>query len=471
MPKPNIIWIFADQMRGMAMSCAADHHGPDCNVYTPNLDRLASEGTRFTTACSTNPVCVPMRFSLMTGARSISRLIPAIHYRISPAERCIAHEFNDGGWHTAQFGKWHLYSAPMGSLDLGYIPREYRGGFREWHGWESNNNHYNCKIWHDDNREPESRDEHATDVVFDEFDKFLDRRTEPFFATLSIQAPHPQFQVQERYRQAQAPRRLEMHPNVREPGDWPEPDPDHLLGIDVADRLQNLEHETRTYYAMIEHIDDRLGQMISRLKELGIADNTYILFFADHGEMLGSQHRIGKSVPYEESVNIPFIVRGPDIAAGRVHDLPICVEDIFPTTCGLAGIEPQNNLEGLNLSAFLRDPGQKPDRDAVFLEQVEELRQTMKGLPRLPWRAVRTERWMFAALPHKPWLLFDMHNDPYQLNNLVDDPAHNAVREEMIDRLLAHLRRINDQFQFSREGIARHAPDGPNWPIPWMPHS
>jgi arylsulfatase A-like enzyme len=316
--RPNVIWVFADQMRGQAMSCATERHGPDCNVHTPNLDRLAGEGTRFSAACSSYLVCVPFRFTAMTGQYAHSRVVPTIHYRMSPAERTIADEFTDAGYHTAYFGKWHLDGGPMGGPGGPCrLPENRRGGFREWHGFNLRNDYYDTWIQHDD-AEPVFHEGYQTDVLFDLFCDWLRQRdAQPFFGALSFEAPHPPMEVPEENRRRQADRRMWRRPNVAEPGGKPFDDSRHLWGQGWEEELANWEERARCYYAMVENADDNLGRLMGVLEETGLADDTVVLFFADHGELLGSHHLFTKSSPYEESINIPFIVRGPGIRAGQ----------------------------------------------------------------------------------------------------------------------------------------------------------
>lgn len=471
--RPNILWIFADQMRGMAMSCATAHHGPECNVYTPNLDRMAAEGVRFANACSTYPVCVPFRFTLMTGRRAMTRNIPAIHYRMSPAERTIAHDFNDAGYHTAYFGKWHLHAVPMGADTGGYVPPEYRGGFAEWHLLGEGLDRFHVPVYHGDEREPRVHDQYQTDLYFDMLNDFLGRnRSRPFFSVLSFGPPHSPFIPPEKNAQRQNERHLQWRPNAAIHEGAPPDDPEKLFnwGCNAGGTPlcpDQLERDLRGYYAMIENIDDNMGRLFDTLEDLGLRDNTYVFFFSDHGEMLGSHWLYEKRNPFEESVRIPLIVTGPDVARGQVYALPTCTEDFLPTTRGLAGLPVRDGeFEGLDLSAYLRDPRARPQREAVFLELVDELRQTMT--PRVPWRAVRSERYKFIALQQKPWALYDLEQDPYEMNNRIADPDCSAVRESLIDKLIAHLQRVEDAFPFDREGIARHAPDGMAWAIPWF---
>jgi arylsulfatase A-like enzyme len=139
--RPNILLVISDQLRRHALGCYGDP-----NISTPHLDRLAAEGVRFANSCVTYPVCVPSRFTLMTGQHAHSRLVPAIGWRMSPAERTIAHELGDAGYQTAYVGKWHLFGAHPGrgrplarKRGLTPIPRPFRGGFECWRAFEFRN--------------------------------------------------------------------------------------------------------------------------------------------------------------------------------------------------------------------------------------------------------------------------------------------------------------------------------------------
>jgi arylsulfatase A-like enzyme len=147
--RPNVLVILCDQMRRSAMGCAGDP-----NVSTPHLDRLAAQGARFANACVTYPVCVPSRFTLMTGEYAHSRLVPAIGWRMSPAERTIAHELGEAGYQTAYIGKWHLFGAHPGrgrplarKRGLTPIPRPFRGGFEYWRGFEFRNDPFDTYVF------------------------------------------------------------------------------------------------------------------------------------------------------------------------------------------------------------------------------------------------------------------------------------------------------------------------------------
>ena len=137
--RPNILIVLSDQLRRHALSSYGDP-----NILTPHLDALADRGVRFENACSTCPICVPFRFTLMTGLFAHDRKVPGIEYRMSPQERTLADDFNEAGYETIYVGKWHLDGGHgrMGSarqVGRTQIKKRYRGRWQKWFGFELRN--------------------------------------------------------------------------------------------------------------------------------------------------------------------------------------------------------------------------------------------------------------------------------------------------------------------------------------------
>jgi arylsulfatase A-like enzyme len=191
---------------------------------------------------------------------------------------------------------------------------------------------------------------------------------------------------------------------------------------------RDLLDDLRVYYAMIENLDDNIGRLVAALRANGQLDNTIIALTADHGELLGSHGLLAKQRPWEESLGIPLIVSGAGTPASVVAD-PVCTEDLFPTLLGLAGVTPRDPKPGIDLSPLVRGSQAGIDREGVLLEFVAEMRP---GLPfhDETWRGIRTRRFKYTVLGDahggRPWQFFDLENDPYEMTNLVDDPAHAA---------------------------------------------
>ncbi|MFH5801005.1 sulfatase [Haladaptatus sp. CMAA 1911] len=464
--RPNVLFILCDQMRRQAMSCAGDP-----NVSTPNLDRLAENGVRFTNANSTAPICVPARLSLVTGQHPHTRNAHH-HWRMSPAERTYGHEFTESGYQTGYIGKWHL-------ADVGRsrpVPKQYRGGFEYWRGFELKNDPFDTAYYKDNEPKPHPIEGYQTDGLFDLGVEFLDDggiEDEPFCLTISVEPPHPPFIAPKSYLEDWEDRSLELRPNVPFPHSEP---PLNILGKpysqwgDIESTTEELYkqypyhgeiffEEMRKYYAMIENLDDNVGKLIEELERRGIRDETAIVFTSDHGELLGSHGYMAKQHPYEESVGVPLIVSYPNggIDTGSTIDTPTCTEDIVPTFLGLASIESEREFPGVDLTPLMQGEEGTLDRDGVLLEFVREVR------PQLPyheetWRGFRTVRYKYTVKGYdnmspgsftewgEPWQLFDLEEDPYEQKNLIDDPNHRDVAQQMHGRLRDALIEYDDQY-------------------------
>lgn len=423
MSRPNLLVILSDQLR----RCALGAYG-DPNVHTPNIDALAERGARFTNASSTYPVCVPFRFSLMTGEYAHTRWVPSIEWRMSPAERTLADEFNDAGYDTAWFGKWHLYNIGGSGLyptsnvvkaSRTPIPRLYQGRWQRFAGFDICNDPFDTYYVNEADPTLHKIDGYQTDGLTDLVIDYLRAdRPDPFAAVLSVEPPHPLFTAPPEYLDRWRDRELVLRDNVDLSKDY------NLRSPHSNDLLDDL----RVYYAMVENLDDNVGRLVTALRETGRLDDTVIVMLADHGELLGSHGLLAKQRPYEESIGIPLIVSGPPIGQhARVIDDPVCTEDLFPTLLGLTGLAARDPKPGVDLSALIRGEQQALDRDGVLLEFVAELR---RGLPFFdePWRGFRSQRYKYTVVGDghggAPWQFFDLDNDPYEQHNLVDDPKH-----------------------------------------------
>jgi len=451
--RPNVVVVLCDQMRREAMSCAGDP-----NVSTPNLDRLAREGVRFTNANSTYPICVPARLSFVTGEHAHTRHAHHI-WRMSPAERTFAHELGDAGYETAYVGKWHLADVSQDRP----VPPELQGGFDYWRGFELKNSPFETAYYADDDPTPRPIEGYQTDGLFDLGFEFLDARTsrDPFCLTVSVEPPHPPFIAPEEYLAEWEDRDLELRENV------PYPDDDALPGqysrwgdpTEATEELyerpgyfgDTLLDEMRGYYAMIENLDDNVGRLLDELDARGIREETAVVFISDHGEMMGSHGLMAKQHPYEESVGIPFIVSYPGggIDDGRTIAAPTCTEDWYPTILGLAGIDAPEK-PGVDLTPLIRGEQPSLSRAGVLLEFVREIRPNMPYHEET-WRAFRTERYKYTVKGDRvqgaePWQLFDLREDPYEQHNLIGDPDHEDVALELHGELRTALVDSRDDY-------------------------
>lgn len=415
--RPNVIIVLCDQLRRQALGCYGDG-----DAVSPHIDRLAADGVRFANACSTYPICVPFRFTMMTGQHAHTRLVPGIEWRMSPAERTLADEFNEADYETVYVGKWHLDGGHgrMGSAEQTNrtpVRRPYQGRWHKWLGFELRNGPHDTWYFEDDDPTPRKIEGYQTDGLFDLAMQHLETgrdTSKPFHLVLSVEPPHPPYEAPPELEAAWADRDIGV--------------PLNFVAKTDEGRARLLA-QRRTYYAMIENLDTNVGRLRTFLNERDLADNTVLVFISDHGELLGAHGLTSKQRPFEESVGVPLIVydpRRPD-RAGAVVDEPTCTEDLFPTFLGLAGLTPRDQLPGRDLSGLASGAESGLERPGVLLEFVAELRDGQPFYDEV-WRGFRSRQYKYTVKGDKngatPWQLFDLDADPHEMTNLVDDDAH-----------------------------------------------
>ena len=216
------------------------------------------------------------------------------------------------------------------------------------------------------------------------------------------------------------------------------------------------------YFSHISALDEEIGRLMKKLAQLGIADHTIVCYSSDHGDMLGSFGLSNKNKPWEESINVPFVIRWPGvIPAGKPLDTIFSTVDIAPTLLALAGEPVPARMQGADISDILKGK-QAPGPESAFImgemndgedQQVRTARREAKKANgrRRPdsWRGVRTRRHTFARHggrwgAQEPWLLYDNENDPCQQHNLIDDPAAAATRKELDAMLGKWLKQVGE---------------------------
>ncbi|MBN2131446.1 MAG: sulfatase [Sedimentisphaerales bacterium] len=435
--RPNIVYIFADQMRAHALGCYGNGIAP-----TPNIDAMAAAGTVFDNAVSTWPVCSPYRAMLLTGMYPMANGTVANDTGVRDGLPTVAKVCKAQGYATGYIGKWHLewQRTP-------FVPKERRQGFDYW---AVNNcthkymDHFYCTDTPEEIRFKGYDALVQTDLAVDYIKKNKDR---PFCLFMSWGPPHnPYNLVPDEYKERIPLDRIVLRANVAERAVV-----DHLLARDrPPERLKKsrkaqraiLENDERLkkqniqgYYAHTAALDDCIGKIREALRQAGLAEDTILVFASDHGDMLGSHRMALKQMPFEESINVPFLVEYPRVVPrGKRTDALITPVDVMPTLLSLAGLKCPK-VDGKDFSDAARGVA-SDQRDAVLL---------MKLLPGggpyiinavTPWRGVRTKRYTYANLfDYGPWLLYDNLEDPYQLNNLIDKPEYAALQAKLEKRM------------------------------------
>ena len=431
----NLIWIFGDQHRAQALGLAGD-----ANVSTPNIDALAAEGVTFEQAVSGSPLCCPYRGSLLSG-RYPHKAVPGHQMQLSPDLFTIAQPFKAAGYSTAWFGKWHVdgFQEREGRAAFHQIPRERRGGFDTWIGYENNNAQYDAWVHgHRGAEEVELQrlERYETDALTDLLIEHIRGQAQgdaPFFASLSVQPPHDPYVAPPEELGRHSPGRIELRANVPP----------------VTRIVERARRELAGYYAMIENLDVNLGRVVSALREERLYDDTHIVFFSDHGDMHGSHGQFRKTAPWEESIRVPCVVGGGlryEMKSGTRSDAPINHVDMGPTSLGLCGIEVPDWMPGTDYSHHrLRKVAYGVEPDSAYLQLVVPTGHG-DSVDR-PWRGIVTrDGWKYAVIEGQPWMMFNLAEDPFELVNIAHNTAFRVERARLQKRLAEWIDETGDVF-------------------------
>ncbi|MBN1877577.1 MAG: sulfatase [Anaerolineae bacterium] len=446
MSRPNLIYVFADQLR--YQSCG---YAGDTRAHTPNIDALAQESVNFCNAVSGHPVCAPYRASLFTGKYTTSTGMVINEIRMLPTHHCLAHVLTEGGYETAYIGKWHLWANELGNH---YLPRNsfvppgpYRLGFDGY--WAAYNFHhlYLDAYYHTDSPKkivmPGYEPDGQTELAIAQLRR-ASESGKPIALFLSYGTPHspwtadnvpPSYMAQFRDVEFSSP------PNYKPRND---PYADRWARFKRGER-KLLRKWMRGYYAMTSNLDWNLGRLLQAIDALGMRDNTIFVFTSDHGEMFGAQGRRAKNIFYEEAVRVPFLMRWPrHIPAGSISEACLNTPDIMPTLLALLGLSIPAAVEGMDLShCTVGEIG--PEPEAAFMQGTGATAAWVDGHE---WRALRDRRYTYAIYRRDGQeLLFDHQSDLYQLHNLVGDPTCASMLERFRALLLEKCKTLNDDFE------------------------
>lgn len=415
-PRPNFLVIFTDDH---GYGDVSTYHASD--VRTPNIDRIAAEGILFTAMRANATVCSPSRAALLTGRYPDRVGVPGVirtHPENSwgyfdPNVPTIADELKKAGYHTAIVGKWHL------GLESPNTPNE--RGFDFFHGFLGDMmDSYTTHLRHGRNYmrrnaqviEPRG---HATDLFTDWAVDYLRERArnrqQPFFLYLAYNAPH-----------------------------FPIEPPDEWLAK-VKQRAPQLDEKRAKNVAFIEHLDDRIGQVLAALRESGLERNTLVVFTADNGGSLphgqnNDPWRGGKQDHYDGGLRVPFMVRWPaQIKAGSRTDYAGLIFDLFPTFLELAGLKPSPDLDAVSLLPLLQGGTIRQPRDLYFVRREGGPQyggKSYEAIIRGDWKLMQND-------PFSPLELYNLKTDPQEKNNLV--AKNKKVFTELAAALRAHIQR------------------------------
>ncbi|MCE2862236.1 MAG: hypothetical protein RIR76_3569 [Verrucomicrobiota bacterium] len=411
--QPNLLLVFTDDQRWDAMSVVQREQGDRARfpwLRTPHMDRLAAEGVRFRNAFVTLPLCAPSRAVFLTGR--YNHLNGIANNRTPFPADSVTHStlLRAAGYTTGYIGKWHMGN--QGGKRPGF---DYSASFL------GQGRYFDCAI--EVNGVPTPSQGWVDDVTTDYAIRFLrEHRDRPFAMMLGYKATHGPFDPPERARDRFAGEQARPVPNLasraiyRGPADEP--------ATAAKGGATNLG-----YFRCISALDDNLGRLLGALDELGLAEDTVVVFSSDNGYYLG-EHGLGdKRSLYEESIRIPMLARYPRaFPRGRVVDEMVLNLDLAPSWLDLAGLPSNPGMQGRSWRP-LAEARPVAWRSAFLAQYFRE-----NAFPTTPTTvAVRTPTAKLIRYPgHDEWTeLFNLADDPYETRNLARDPAHAGLFARM----------------------------------------
>ena len=453
--RPNIVYVFADQLRYDALGCTGN-----AQAQTPNIDRFAKSAAAFTNAVVNTPVCTAYRASFMTGKHTTSHGMVINELRMNPNQRGLGHMLTDAGYNTSYIGKWHLYANELGAhyeARNSFVPRgPHRLGFEgEWKAFNFHHENFSPPAYYHEETPDKltyGPGEYEATVQTDQAIDFIARAArdpegKPFSLILSYGPPHDPWgpdNVPERFWRMFENERFPNPPNYRNEDDAPYND--KWAGLSPAER-DELESWRRGYFAQVASLDAEFGRLMAALDGSGQAENTIVVFTSDHGEMFGAHGRRAKLIFYEEAAHVPFIVRWPGhIPAGSLPDVCLSTVDILPTLAGLAQLPVSSAVEGIDVSQTVLGQGGVEPEFALL----QGCGATAIWEDGHEWRAIRDKRFTYGVFRiDGKECLFDRLADPFQMTNLADDPAFADVKQGLKSAMAERMASIGDTFEAS----------------------
>jgi choline-sulfatase len=479
-PRPNVLLLMSDQHKRSCMGVAGD-----TVAVTPNLDRLARQSVRFTSAYCNNPICAPSRASLLTGLYSHHLESRGNARPFSPKHKTIAEHFAQAGYFTGLVGKMHMVDAQTHGFN-------YKLEFNDWLQYLGPRTQLYADelgrpnsgaglpqiddLWLEEgdpwagHRTPDGRKgsvavgrasllderDHFDNFVARESVRFLEQyaaANRPFLLIASFLKPHDPFMPAQRFADMFRPEQMRL------PDTWGKADLDRLPRqvrrsieqcpwtpelLDAAEARRRMAF----YYASLAQMDDCAGQVLAALKRLDLDRETIVVYTSDHGEMLGDLGLWNKFEFYEGSCGVPLSIRIPNsspaqnpTAAGDSSsslelkcDQPVSLVSLVPTLAELCRVPLTTAVDGKSFANLVRDPGAQASTGPVFAEYDLGL-ETAKYM-------IRDGSFKYTLWVHDIDELYDLHSDPEERHNLAAEPAFKQTATRLREQLLAWHRTV-----------------------------
>jgi N-acetylglucosamine-6-sulfatase len=431
----NVVFILSDDHRYDAMGFLGHPL-----AVTPNMDRIANEGVHFENALVSTALCSPSRATIITGLYTFRHRVIDNNRMEPPGTLYFSQYLQNAGYATAFIGKWHMGGASDAP----------RPGFDHWVSFAGQGHylppHENYTLNVDGKRVPQKG--YITDELTDYATQWLDDRKnskQPFFLYLSHKAVHADFTPADRHAGSLSDIAIER-PSTEASSQIPANDRPRWLrdqrnswhGVDFPyHSALDIDQYYRAYCETLRGVDDSIGRVLNKLDEMGVMDNTVVIYMGDNGFMFGEHGLIDKRVAYEPSMRVPLLMYAPTITDQRTVKEMVANVDIAPTVLDLMGLQVPSYMDGksfLGLATGQSDPLWR--KDFVYCYYWE------KNFPQSPTVfSLREDRYKYITY-YGIWdkdELFDLQADPNESTNLIADPALAGIRQRMEDRLYERM--------------------------------
>ena len=483
----NILLIMSDQQRYDTLGCTG---APTCR--TPHIDGLAARGVNFGSAYTPTSPCSPARAALFTGAYPHNNHVPANDGVLNPALPTLAGELGRAGYNLGYAGKWHVDRDKTPS-DYGFVGKDFPGygyppaegvieGLRFGRGHRHATPHYReylagrgieppevLEAFYGDNPGKQSQEMYALhsgdiEATFEcmvsefaieqmrQFAPAAKREGKPFFIWASFWGPHTPCLLPEPYYSMYDPASIPVEPSFAET--WQNKPQAHELyerywGLSSGGWKGWREIVAR-YWGYVTMIDDLVGRMLGALRELGLEENTLVVFTTDHGDMMGAHRMIEKGpFAYEESWHLPMIAAHPAVESpGSICDEFVCLHDLFPTFLEAAGLEPPNQPDSRSILPHMLGRPFSLGRKCIYGAFHQQILLS-------PFRFIRTRTHKLVYNSNTIGELYDLVDDPWEMRNLINAPEARGVKRALLDQMREQMVRLDDPMLRQFDGI-RH---------------
>ncbi len=467
--QPNILYIMSDDHTSTGVGCYGSrlaYLNP-----TPNIDRIAKEGVRLANCFCTNSICTPSRATILSGQYSHTNGVYTLIQELPHRKHNLPRLIKAAGYETAMIGKWHLKLEPSTFDFYTVLPGQ---------GWYHNPEFRvpGPKPWPKNTMRVKK---HSSDAITDISLKWLKNRKQkdkPFFLMHHFKAPHDDFENAERYDFLYADETIPEPDSLRNRVNHG-PDGRETYGTSVGKRnkrrrmgmhmfvdedLEDDQYLTVAYQRYLKKflrcvkgVDDNVGRLLAHLEETGELDNTVIIYTADQGFMLGEHDYIDKRWMYEESLRMPFVIRYPKkFKAGAVNEDIINNVDFCPTLLELAGatdqiesLEPDQQLQGhsfvTNLEGNTPDDWRTASYYRYWMHMAHHDNPAHFGLRTKDFKLIffyglkLDDSWFYnpskVDTTEPYWELYDLRNDPHEMNNVINDPKYAETFKSLKDQI------------------------------------